>query len=152
MNWLIDWIDWSFRKKDLYLIITQKAHILKIWQISPANLVDFMKSGRFSPEIQCIFMWKSTQNLIKSDVFNKKLFSLGGAGRGAMTQDLMKSCVIAPLLHSSNWIVFGWKHLLFIRFWVDFMWNPLDFTWNLPDFHVDFMKSGGFRKTTCKEL
>ena len=48
-----------FRKKDLYLVITQK--------------LTFMKSGRFHV--------KSTQNLIKSDVSTKTL-QFGGAGRG----------------------------------------------------------------------
>ena len=70
-----------FRKKDLYLIITQK--------------LTFMKSGGFH--------LKSTQNLIKSDVSTKTLqFWGGGYMEGAMTPDFMKSKVIAPLLHSSN--------------------------------------------------
>ena len=95
-----------FRNKDLYLVITQK---LIFW-----NPADFMKS---------------TQNLIKSDVSTKTL-QFGGCREGAMTQDFMKSWVIAPLLHSSNWIILV-ETFAFIRFWVDFMWN---------------------RKTTCKEL
>ena len=120
-----------FRKKDLYLVITQKF--------------TFMKSSRFHV--------KSTQNLIKSDVSTKTL-QFRGCREGAMTPDFMKSRVIAPLLHSSNWIVLV-ETFAFIRFWVDFTWNPPDFMWNLPD----FMKSSGFhadfmwnRKTTCKEL
>ena len=68
-----------FRKKDLYLIITQK--------------LIFLKSGGFHV--------KSTQNLIKSDVSTKTL-QFGGCREGAMTQDFMKSWFIAPLLHSSN--------------------------------------------------
>ena len=68
-----------FRKKDLYLIITQK--------------LTFMKSGGFQV--------KSTQNLIKSDVSTKTL-QFGGCMEGAMTPDFMKPSVIAPLLHSSN--------------------------------------------------
>ena len=68
-----------FRKKDLYLIITQKP--------------TFMKSGGFQV--------KSTQNLIKSDVSTKTL-QFGGCMEGAMTPDFMKSGVIVPLLHSSN--------------------------------------------------
>ena len=104
-----------FRNKDLYLIITQK--------------LTFMKSGGFQV--------KSTQNLIKSDVSPKTLQFGGGCMEGAITPDFMKSKVIAPLLHSSNWIVFV-ETSDFIRFWVDFTWNPADFMWN--------------RKTTCKEL
>ena len=69
-----------FRKKDLYLIITQK--------------LTFMKSGRFQV--------KSTQNLIKSDVSTKTLQFGRGCMEVAMTPDFMKSKVIAPLLHSSN--------------------------------------------------
>ena len=99
-----------FRKKDLYLIITQK--------------LTFMKSGGFQV--------KSTQNLIKSDVSTKTL-QFGGCMEGAMTPDFMKSRVIAPLLHSSNWIVLV-ETFAFIRFWVDFTWNLPDFTLNPPDF------------------
>ena len=53
---------------------------------------------------------KSTQNLIKSDVSTKTL-QFGGCMEGAMTPDFMKSRVIAPLLHSSNWIVKSKDHL-----------------------------------------
>ena len=38
----------------------------------------------------------------------------------------VKSRVIAPLLHTSNWIVLV-ETSDFIRLWVDFTWNPLDF-------------------------
>ena len=58
-----------------------------------AHTTDFMKFGGFHV--------KSTQNLIKSDVSTKTL-QFGGCREGAMTQDFMKSWVIAPLLHSSN--------------------------------------------------
>ena len=86
-----------FRKtKDLYLIITQKLIILK--------------SGRFH--------MKSTHNLIKSDASTKTL-QFGGCMEGAMTPDFMKSRVIAPLLHSSNWIVLV-ETPAFTRSWVDF--------------------------------
>ena len=82
------------------------------------NPPDFtMKSGGFQV--------KSTQNLINSDVSAKTL-QFGGCMEGAMTPDSMKSKVIAPLLHSSNWIVFV-ETSEFIRFWVDFTWNPPDF-------------------------
>ena len=54
-------------------------------------------------------------------MFQQKLFSLGVHG-GAMTPDFMKSRVIAPLLHSSNWIVLV-ETPAFTRFWVDFMRN-----------------------------
>ena len=70
-----------------------------------------MKSGGFQV--------KSTQNLIKSDVSTKTL-QFGGCMEGAMTPDFMKSGVIAPLLHSSNWIVLV-ETPAFTRFWVDFM-------------------------------
>ena len=82
-----------FRKKDLYLVITQK--------------LTFMKSGGFRADFMRIsceiggFHVKSTQNLMKSDVSTKTL-QFGGCREGAMTQDFMKSWVIAPLLHSSN--------------------------------------------------
>ena len=71
-----------------------------------------MKSGGFQV--------KSTHNLIKSDVSTKTLqFGGGGCMEGAMTPDFMKSRVIAPLLHSSNWIVLV-ETPAFTRFWVDF--------------------------------
>ena len=79
---------------------------------------------------------KSTQNLIKSDVSTKTL-QFGGCMEGAMTPDFMKSRVIAPLLHSSNWIVLV-ETSAFTRFWVDFTWNPPDFmqiSWNPADFN-----------------
>ena len=126
-----------------------------------------MKSGRFQVKSSG-FQMKSTQNLINSDVSAKTL-QFGGCMEGAMTPDFMKSKVIAPLLHSSNWIVFV-ETSEFIRFWVDFTWNPLDFMksagfhlkstgfhlkstrfhgeicqiswWNLPD----FVKSAGFHE------
>ena len=98
-----------FRKsKDLYLIITQKLIIHEIRQIS----------GEIHPK------------LYKFRCFSKNSSVWGGCMEGAMTPDFMKSKVIAPLLHSSNWIVFV-ETSEFIRFWVDFMWN---------------------RKTSCKEL
>ena len=92
-----------FRNKDLYLIITQK--------------LTFMKSGGFQVK-SGRFQVKSTQNLIKSDVLNKTL-QFGGCMEGAMTPDFMKSRVIAPLLHSSNWIVLV-ETPAFTRSWVDF--------------------------------
>ena len=98
------WLWLVFRKsKDLYLIITQK--------------LTFMKSGGFQV--------KSTHNLIKSDVSTKTL-QFGGCMEGAMTPDFMKSRVITPFLHSSNWIVLV-ETPAFTRFWVDFTWNPPDF-------------------------
>ena len=114
-----------FRKKDLYFIITQK--------------LTFMKSGGFQV--------KSTQNLIKSDVSTKTL-QFGRCMEGVMTLDFMTSRVIAPLLHSSNWIILV-ETFAFIRFWVDFRWNLLDFTWN----PLDFMRiSCEIERPTCKEL
>ena len=89
-----------------------------------------VKSGRFQVK-SSRFQVKSTPNLIKSDVSTKTL-QFGGCMEGAMTPDFMRSKVIAPVLHSSNWIVFV-ETSDFIRFGVDF-------TWNLPD----FMKSGRF--------
>ena len=68
------------------------------------------------------YTWSSRK---KSDVSTKTL-QFGGCMEGAMTPDFMKSRVIAPLLHSSNWIVLV-ETFAFIRFWVDFTWNPLDF-------------------------
>ena len=100
-----------FRKKDLYLIIKQK--------------LTFMKSGGFH-EIR----WISGEihpKPYKIRCFNKNSLVWGGAWR-----DFMKSGVIAPLLHSSNWIVLV-ETFAFIRFWVDFMrisWNLADFMWN----------------------
>ena len=44
-----------------------------------------------------------------------------------MTLDFMKSGVIAPSMHPPNWRVFV-ETSDFIRLWVDFTWNPLDFT------------------------
>ena len=64
------------------------------------NLADFKKSGRLQV--------KSTQDLIKSDVSTKSL-QFVGCMEGDMTPDFMKSKVTAPLLHSSNWIVFVWN-------------------------------------------
>ena len=64
-----------------------KAHNFEIQQISrnPVDFtVDFTKSSRFH-----------MKNLI-NQMF-QQLFSLGVQGRGAMTQDFMKSWVIAPL-------------------------------------------------------
>ena len=81
--------------------------------------------------------------------FNKNSSAWGGGCmEGAMTPDFMKSRVIAPLLHSSNWIVLV-ETPAFTRFWVDFTWNLLDFTWNLPDFMRISCK---IERPTCKEL
>ena len=85
------------------MIITQKLIILKSGRFH-------LKSGRFH--------LKSNQNLIKSDVSAKTL-QFGVCMEGAMTPDFMKSRVIAPLLHSSNWIVLV-ETPAFTRFWVDF--------------------------------
>ena len=95
--------------KDLYLIMMQKLTL----QISL----------RISPEIH--------SKPYKIRCFNKNS-SVWGVQGGAMTQDFMKSWFIAPLLHLSNWIVLV-ETFAFIRFWVDFTWNP-----------ADFMKSAGF--------
>ena len=76
-----------------------------------------MKSGGFQVK-SSRFHLKSTHNLIKSDVSTKTL-QFGGCMEGAMTPDFMKSRVIAPLLHSSNWIVLV-EIPAFTRFWVDF--------------------------------
>ena len=103
-----------FRKKDLYLIITQK--------------LTFMKSAGFH-EI-CEIRWISGEihpKPYKIRCFSKNSSVWGeGCMEGAMTPDFMKSKVIAPLLHSSNWIVFV-ETSEFIRFWVDFIWNLPDF-------------------------
>ena len=112
--WSVKLIGLSF-SKDLYLIMTQKLIILK----SAGFHADFTwKSGRFH-----------MKNLINQNVSTKTL-SLEGAGEGLWPRISLKSLVIAPTLHSSNWRVFA-ETLAFIRFWVDFMWN---------------------RKTTCKVL
>ena len=110
------------------------------------------------------FQVKSTQNLIKSDVSTKTI-QFDECRREAMTLDFMKSGVIAPSMHPPpppNWRVFV-ETSDFIRFWVDFTWNPPDFMvkstgfhgfygfheirqiswWNPPDF-TDFMKSTRF--------
>ena len=51
--------------------------------------------------------------------------------------DFMKSLVIAPTLHSSNWRVFA-ETLAVIGFWVNF-------TWNLGEIHqISWVKSTGF--------
>ena len=68
----------------------------------------------------------------------------------------MKSLVIAPTLHSSNWRVFCWN-TCFYNFWISQVisgWNPLDFT----DFMVKsarfqgeiHMKSTGFHEIHMK--
>ena len=115
MNQMLNlWYIWSFESRKTYT-----------WSSPKSSHSGFqVKSGRFQV--------KSTPNLIKSDVSAKTL-QFGGCMEGAMTPDFMKSKVIAPLLHSSNWIVFV-ETSEFIRFWVDFTWNPPDLTWNLPDF------------------
>ena len=107
---------WSFERKTYTWSSRKNSYF---WNLADFtwNLADFMKSGRFHV--------KSTQNLIKSDVSTKTL-QFGGCREGAMTQDFMKSWFIAPLLHSSNWIVLV-ETFAFIRFWVDFTWNPADF-------------------------
>ena len=120
------WFWWClvFRKKDLYLIITQKLtfHEIRrfsygfheiqwisgeIWWISwnPWNPADFtMKSGGFQV--------KSTPNLIKSDVWAKTL------------------------------LMFQQKLFWFYKVWVDFTWNPPDFM-KSARFHL---KSTGFHE------
>ena len=76
-----------------------------------------MKSGRFQV--------KSTQNLVKAGVSTKTI-QFDECRRGAMTLDFMKSRVIAPSMHPSNWRVFV-ETSDFIRSWVDFTCNPPDF-------------------------
>ena len=76
-----------------------------------------MKSGGFHV--------KSTQNLVKAGVSTKTI-QFDECRRGAMTLDFMKSGVIAPSMHPPNWRVFV-ETSDFIRLWVDFMWNLLDF-------------------------
>ena len=76
-----------------------------------------MKSGGFHV--------KSTQNLVKANVSTKTI-QFDECRRGAMTPDFMKSGVIAPSMYPPNWRIFV-ETSDFIRFWVDFTWNPLDF-------------------------
>ena len=102
MKWLV-----GLSKERPILDHHPKAHIHEIWRIS----------GEIHPQpykIRC---------------FNKNSSVWGGCMEGAMTPDFMKSRVIAPLLHSSNWIVLV-ETPAFTRFWVDFTWNPADFMWN----------------------
>ena len=61
---------------------------------------------------------KSTQNLIKANVSTKTI-QFDECRRGAMTQDFMKSWVIAPLPAPPKLRVFV-ETSDFIRFWVDF--------------------------------
>ena len=105
------WYDWSFERKTYTWSSPKSSHSIKSGGFH-------LKSGGCQV--------KSTQNLIKSDVSTKTLQFGGVHGGGAMTPDFMKSKAIAPLLHSSNWIVFV-ETSDFIRFWVDFTWNPPDF-------------------------
>ena len=97
-------------------------------------ITDFMKFSRF--HMKSARFHEIHPKPYKIRCFNKNS-SVWGYREGAMTQDFMKSWVIAPLLHSSNWIVLV-EIFAFIRFWVDFTWNLPDFMWN--------------RKTTRKEL
>ena len=132
---------WSFDRKTYTWSSPKSSHSWNPWNRADftMKLGDFtmksVKSGRFheiqriSPEIH--------PKPYKIRCFNKNSSVWEGAWRGAMTPDFMRSKVIAPLLHSSNWIVFV-ETSDFIRFGVDFTWNLPDFMWN--------------RKTTCKEL
>ena len=145
--------------KDLYLIITQKLIILKssgfhvdfMW-----NLADFMKSLVTAPTLHSS-NWR---------VFAETLafIILGGFHRwylgwnpldftGQICQisgwnlvDFMKSLVIAPTLHSSNWRVFP-ETLAFYNFgWISQVksgWNPPDFTGEIHQ--ISKVKSGGFQ-------
>ena len=65
---------------------------------------------RISPEIH--------PQPYKVRCFNKNS-SVWGVHGGGYDPDFMKSGVIAPLLHSSNWIVLV-ETPAFTRFWVDF--------------------------------
>ena len=122
-----------FRKKDLYLIIRQKLTFMKSGGFH-------LKSGRFHQVKSSRFQVKSTQNLIKSDVSTKTL-QFGGSREGAMTPDFMKSGVIAPLLHSSNWIV---EKIPWISCEIhQISWNPVDFM-RISCNPADFMKATGF--------
>ena len=121
--WLFTLDFWYFERKT-YTWSSRKSSYFEIRRIS-WNLADFMKSSRFHMKSGSGFHVKSTQNLIKADVSTKTL-QFGGCREGAMTQDFMKSWFIAPLLHSSNWIALV-ETFAFIRFWVDFTWNPPDF-------------------------
>ena len=88
-----------------------------------------MKSGGFHLKSGG-FHVKSTHNLIKSDVSTKtSVWGVHGGGYDPRFHEIH----IAPLLHSSNWIVLI-ETPAFTRFWVDFTWNLPDFTWNPPDF------------------
>ena len=116
-----DWVITHMIKAPYLFGLSKERPILD--HHAKAHILDFMKSMKSGG-----FQVKSTQNLIKSDVSAKTLqFGGGGCMEGAMTPDFMKSKVIAPLLHSSNWIVFV-ETSEFIRFWVDF-------TWFHPRFH-----------------
>ena len=86
---------------------------------------------------------KSTQNLVKAGVSTKTI-QFDECRRGAMTLDFMKSGVIAPSMHPPNWRVFV-ETFDFIRFWVDFRWNPPDFM-NVS-FWVMIKYRSFFRKT-----
>ena len=103
---------------------------------SAGFLMDFMKSSGFH-EIWQISPW----NLV--DFRWNQIFQKSAADVSAKT---------LLILQGLGWIS---PEICWIS------WNPLDFTWNLPDFmkstrfHTDFMKSGGFHvksKDLCKEL
>ena len=125
-----------FLSKDLYLIITQKLTFMKsgrfheIWQISPWNLVDFtLKSGGFHPEIWWISPWnlvdfmksmKSGRFQVKSGRFQVK------SGR---FHEICEIQWISGEIHPKPYKirrVFA-ETSDFIRFGVDFTWNPPDF-------------------------
>ena len=66
--------------------------------------LQFLASGLSNYEIRMKsggFQVKSTQNLIKANVSTKTI-QFDECRRGAMTQDFMKSGVIAPSMHPPN--------------------------------------------------
>ena len=116
-----------FRKKDLYLGDHPKAHIHEIRRIS-RNPVDFTWNPADFKWNLADFMW----NLINSSASVKTL-QFDECRVGAMTQDFMKSWVIAPpALHQTK--DFLLKHLILWGFW----W----ISWNPPDFERPIARNG----------
>ena len=132
---------------------------LEIQWISSWNLVDF------NHEIWWISPMKSTQNY-KSKCFSKNS-SVWWMQDGGYDQGFHEICWISHEIHwiSKLWAFAWWSSIGllyfkrpirrvfaetsdFIRFGVDFTWNPPDFmqiSWNLADFMWN-------QKTSCKEL
>ena len=114
-----------------------------------------MKSGGFHGEIWQISdeIWRISGEIwqisgeihpqpYKIRCFNKNS-SVWGVHGGGYDPRFMKSRVIAPLLHSSNWIVVGWN-TCFYKVLGGFHMKSTGFHLKSAGFHEIRMKSGGF--------